>query len=429
MTERLHDFRNRLLVGDVVGELRRLSSHSVHCVVTSPPYFRIRDYGVPGQIGLEKTGEEYVAKLVAVFREVRRVLRTDGTLFLNMGDGWVGGGRGKDVGSTLEGSLDTQAESRKVAPRQGVFGLKEKQLVGMPWRVAFALQADGWWLRQDNIWAKKNVMPQSALDRTTRTHEYVFQFVLAKRYFYDALAVEEPQSESERTRRLKQMEKGNRTVYKIHRDRLSGQPPQGQNGAARNSQARQVLALKGTRNLRSVWSISSGKYRDPDGELGHKRHFAVFPEKLVEILVACGTSERGVCMLCGAPWKRIVRPTEDYAKLLAANLGKNHNKDRAEDLRTGRYGTGLERHHNICPDYRTVGWEKTCKCLLGGPVPAVVLDPFIGSGTTAVVAERMGRDWVGIELSADYAHAAGRRIERAREKRRTAFGIPEGAPV
>lgn len=417
MTERLHDFRNRLLVGDVLSQLRRLPSQSVHLVVTSPPYYRIRDYGVPGQIGLEATGEEYVAKLVSVFREVRRVLRHDGSMYVNMGDSWVGGARGNDVGSTLEGSRDGQAESRKVSPRSGVFGLKEKQLIGMPWRVALALQADGWWLREDNIWNKKNVMPQSARDRTTRTHEYVFQFSRASRYFHDMTAVEEPQSENERKRRLMQQAKGNRTVYALHRDGMAGQPPQGQNGAARNSEARQLLAMKGTRNLRSVWAISTGKYRDPDPEGRSKRHFAIFPEKLVEICVKAGTSEKGVCSLCGAPWRRMIRPTEAYREILAANLGKNHNKDRAEDLRTGRYGTGLARHHNITPEFRTLGWEASCRCSLGGVLPAVVLDPFIGSGTTAVASERLGRDWVGIELVPDYAQAAEKRIAQAREKR------------
>lgn len=409
MTERLHDFRNKLLVGDVVYQLRRLPSQSVHLVVTSPPYYRIRDYGHPGQIGLEPTGEEYLAKLVSVFREVRRVLRTDGSMYVNMSDSWVGGGRGKDVGSTLEGSRDSQTESRKVAPGKGVFGLKEKQLIGMPWRLALALQADCWWLREDNIWEKKNIMPQSADDRTTRSHEYVFHFARALRYFYDAIAVEEPQSENERARRLKQQAKGNRTVYKLKRDALSGQPPQGANGAA--------LAMKGTRTLRSVWRISTGKYRDPAGSGLHKRHFAIFPEQLVKLLVLSGTSERGVCSLCGAPWRRLVRPTESYRELLEANLGRNHNKDRAEDLRTGRYGTGLARFHNILPDYRTVGWERSCRCLLGEAVPAVVLDPFMGSGTTAVACERLGRDWVGIELVPEYAAGALRRIERAKEKR------------
>jgi len=430
MTERLQDFRNTLLVGDVMEELSRLPSQSVHSVITSPPYFRIRDYGHSRQIGLEATGEAYVAKLVEVFREIRRVLRSDGTAFMVMGDSYVGGGRGQDTGSTLEGSLATQAECRKVSPRTGIFGLKEKQLIGMPWRVALALQDDGWWIRQDNIWNRKNVMPQSATDRTTRTHEYVFHLTRSPRYFYDAIAVEEPQSEHERTRRLKQQAKGNRTVYKLHRDALPGQPPQGANGAARNSEARQLLAMKGTRNLRSVWSISSGKYRDPDGDPSQKRHFAVFPEKLVEICLRAGTSEHGVCSLCGAPWRRIVRPSEAYKEILQANLGKNHNKDRAEDLRTGRYGTALQRHHNIASDYRTIGWERSCRCLLGEAIRSVVLDPFMGSGTTAVVSERLERDWVGIELNPDYAASAVRRLERARAKVTGKRAItPAGAPI
>ena len=395
---------NEFLVGDALEQLRRLPAQSVHCVVTSPPYFRLRDYGVPGQIGLEASGEEYLDRMVQVFRLARRVLRRDGTLWLNMGDGYVGSGRGNDYDSSLEGSRDHQAECRKVGslPRWKVFGLPEKSLIGMPWRLALALQADGWLLRQDNIWHKRNVMPESCRDRTTRAHEYLFQFARSGRYFYDAIAVEEPQSEHERSYRLRQQARGVTTVYKLRRDSVHGQVRPGSNGAARSAQARQALALKGTRNRRSVWSIASKPFKEA--------HFAVFPEQLVEPCILAGTSEKGCCQICGAPIARQILATAEYARLLQENLGKNHNKDRAQDLRSGRYGTAIQRHHNVCANYQTTGWKRTCRCTLSGSTPCIVLDPFAGAGTTALVALKLGRRFIGIELNPEYAEMARRRV-------------------
>jgi len=222
------------------------------------------------------------------------------------------------------------------------------------------------------------------------------------------VAVEEPQSEHERTRRLRQKANGNDTVYKLRRDGLPGQRPIGQNGAARSSGARQALAVKGTRNRRSVWTLSSTPFNGA--------HFAVFPEALVEPCVKAGTSEKGCCEICGAPWRRQIRPSAEYAEILKANIGKNHPKDQAEDLRTGRYGTGLQRNHNIGSYYQTVGWERTCSCGLGGIVPCTVLDPFFGAGTTGLVACKLGRRFVGIELNPEYAELARKRIDSQRLK-------------
>jgi DNA modification methylase len=409
MAECFEQFRNMLLVGDVTQELRRLPSQSIHCVVTSPPYFRLRDYQIQGQIGLENSGEEYLKRLVDVFRHVRRVLRRDGTVWLNMGDCYVGGGRGADVGSTLEGSREGQAENRKVSPRTGIFGLKEKQLIGMPWRMALALQADGWWLRQDNIWHKKNVMPESCRDRTTRTHEYVFQLNRSARYFYDAVAVEEPQSEHERSRRLREQKQGLKTEYTLRRDEPHGQLAPSRNGAARTVEARQALAMKGTRNRRSVWSLGTQAFPEA--------HFATFPEKLVEPCILASTSEKGCCGMCGAPITRVVK----------RKFYGDHNRARKDEAVVGHDSSGGMGNDVWYENYvpaETVGWKKPCSCTLGGTVPCLVLDPFMGSGTTAVVSERLGRDWVGIELNPDYAAMARRRLERARAKR-----APTGAPV
>ena len=179
----------RILIGDVLVRLRELPDESVNCVVTSPPYWGLRDYGVAGQIGLEDSPQEFIRKLVVVFREVRRVLRRDGTCWVNMGDCYTDGGRGSDDHSTLEGSRNNQAECRKVDVRTKFTGLKRKDLVGQPWRLAFALQDDGWWLRQDIIWSKPNPMPESVRDRCTKSHEYIFLLTKSRRYYYDAEAI------------------------------------------------------------------------------------------------------------------------------------------------------------------------------------------------------------------------------------------------
>jgi DNA modification methylase len=405
----MQDWLEKIHVGDVSDVLRLLPAQSVHCVVTSPPYYRQRTYEMDGQIGLEATGETYVERIVEVFRRIRRVLRKDGCLFLNLGDGYIGGGRGEDTGSTLEGGIEHQAETRKVAPNKGVFGLKEKQLILMPHRLALALQADGWWVRQDNIWFKSNVTPSSCKDRTTRTHEYVFQMNRSSHYFYDAIAVEEPQSERERAYRLRQQTRGVETMYTLHRDDHHGQERPGKTGAVRSAAARQVLALKGTRNKRSVWKISTQPLKE--------RFYAAFPEKLVEPCILAGTSEKGCCTLCGTPWKRQVRPTEEYGAILKANLGANNLKTKEEEITTGHRGMAIHKNGGLGSGYRTVGWDRSCGCQLGGTAPCIVLDPFMGSGTTAVVAERLGRKWVGIELNPRYAQIAERRIQRAREKR------------
>ena len=393
---------NEILVGDAAEQLRQLPAQSVHCVMTSPPYFRLRDYGVPGQIGLETSGEEYLARIVEVFRQVRRVLRRDGTVWLNMGDGYVGSWRGGDPKKRV--TVDQKERLAKLAVKSGsVFGLKEKQLIMMPARVALALQADGWWIRQDNIWAKRNVMPESTRDRTTRAHEYLFHLSRSSHYYYDSFAIEEPQSEHERTRRLRQMDKGIETVYSLKRDDPAyGQTAPGRSGGVKTVRARQVLALKGSRNKRSVWSIGTQPFKEA--------HFATFPEKLVEPCILAGTSEKGCCSMCGAQAVREVRPTREYAELLDANLGKNHLHNRVEDLQVGREGNGIAEHGNIGRMYRTVGWSTGCSCGLGTLVPSIVMDPFAGAGTTCLVAAKLGRRFIGVELKPEYAEIARRRI-------------------
>jgi len=254
-----------ILHGDALMMLKTLPDESVQCCVTSPPYWGLRDYGVPGQLGLEKTPEEYVAKLVDVFREVRRVLRSDGVLWLNLGDSYAtdlkGGPKSKpgDKSYTNKGTLG-------IDPIKQQHGLKPKDLVGIPWRVAFALQADGWWLRQDIIWAKPNPMPESVTDRCTKSHEYIFLLSKSARYYYDAKAVQEEAQTPFSSGGLSRGERSEDTHM------ISGENHSGPG------------FVTGThRNRRSVWHLSTKPFSGA--------HFATFPPEIPEICIKAGSKE------------------------------------------------------------------------------------------------------------------------------------------
>lgn len=253
--------------GDSLEVLQTMKDESVQCVVTSPPYWGLRNYGVDGQLGLEESPAEFVDNLVSVFREVRRVLREDGTLWLNLGDCYAGSGCGGASleTSTLAGGLASQNASKGGVHRakpsnKKVHGLKIKDLVGMPWRVAFALQEDGWWLRSDIIWSKTNAMPESVTDRPTKAHEYLFLLSKSSRYFYDSEAVKEL------------AEKGNAgssfTCGKtsIHQEGRASKLPRGDSAY---------------RNIRSVWTVPTQPYPGA--------HFATFPPKLIEPCIKAGS--------------------------------------------------------------------------------------------------------------------------------------------
>lgn len=332
----------KLLHGDVVEQLRSLPEKSIHCIVTSPPYWGLRDYGNDKtlELGSEKTpdclgwakgencGECHVCRMRLVFAELYRVLRDDGTCWLNYGSSYASGGN----------------------------------LIGVPWRVALALQADGWILRQDIIWVKPSPMPESVRNRCTKAHEYLF--LLTKKgsgYFYDAEAIREKPS--------------GRT------DVLRGfQKPGGSRMDANNTY--QIDGKVGA-NKRSVWTIAS--------EIYEGAHFATFPRKLIEPCILAGTSSEGCCSECGAPWRRVVETTP---------LTRERPNDYVK--RTGEEGTGNSCANSVAGvEARTVGWEIDCDCAWE-TVPCIVLDPFMGSGTTAVVAWTNGRHVIGIDLSKDY---------------------------
>jgi len=351
-------------LGDCLATLRELGDESVHCVISSPPYWGLRDYRAEGQIGLEDSPDRYVERLVQVFREVRRVLRRDGTLWLNLGDSYAQGGRGTPGGpaSTLNGARWCHDEANRAMKARGESyrrpppGLKPKDLLGLPFEVVRAMRAEGWYWRQTNIWHKPNAMPEPVRDRPTTAHEYLFLLSRSEHYFYDAEAIKEPVTSDDAVRRGTEL-----------------------------------------RNKRSVWSINSAASGVDD------RHFATFPEDLVRPCIEAGTSRRGVCSACGAPVERRVKRirTRDG---VPSKLPPFRNTDKAAP--SAAVGIG---HGRIGTITRTTGWRATCKCK-APPAPAVVLDPFSGTATTGVVALKLGRSYIGLELNPSYAESSERRL-------------------
>lgn len=287
---------NTFYTGDARKILEVLPDKSVHCTVTSPPYYGLRDYGVDGQLGLEKTPEEYVSNLVEVFREVRRVLRDDGTLWLNLGDSYASGGRGGGGSFTDERRAwknNSEARGWKSAPP----GLKNKDLVGIPWMVAFALRADGWYLRTDIIWEKPNAMPSSVMDRPTRSHEYIFLFSKSSRYYYDAESIKE--SAKEWSGQSAIFERSGPVSEHIIPGQLAAQHRKNRSG----NKERKLGPARGrpdshiggsipwegnTRNKRTVWNIATKPFKGA--------HFAVFPPELVKPCILAGCPEGGTVL-------------------------------------------------------------------------------------------------------------------------------------
>lgn len=280
---------NTIYTGDALETLKTFAGESIHCCITSPPYWSMRDYGVQGQLGLESTVEEYTAKVTDVFREVRRVLRKEGTLWLSMGDCFASGGR-----TTWDLSSDNRAHNRMPGARLATpAGLKAKDLVGLPWRVAFALQEDGWWLRSDIIYSKPNPMPESVTDRPTKAHEYVFLLAKSERYYFDQEAAREPYVYGRDHHRNKDIPPDSHVPgAPMH----SGLHRAGNNkklGGTRedhrwNSVPTDHRGIDSGRNCRSVWTIPTSGFSGA--------HFATFPEELVRRCLVAGCPEGGIVL-------------------------------------------------------------------------------------------------------------------------------------
>lgn len=393
--------------GDCIEVLPQLPDSSVHCCVTSPPYWGLRDYGTVGQVGLEKTPEEYTERLVEIFREVRRVLRDDGTLWLNLGDSYYGSwqnygggnrGAGKQrpivKGSQAQNPVWEGLEGYRPAGTQPHSILKSKDLIGIPWRIAFALQANSWYLRSDIIWSKPNPMPESVTDRPTTSHEHVFLFAKNKKYYYDHEAIKE------------------RATY-------AGEPRD--QGERYNKQGT-LNDNYNERNKRSVWNIHTQPFP--------QAHFAVFPEKLIEPMIKAGTSKRGCCPKCRSPYKRIVEKGKPILNAWSAKGAGQYDNSIGQMHRTSLDEGSTLKH--IVPT-KTIDWQPTCNCGTEHPipqqeldadptlldefeiepyksVPCTVLDPFSGAGTTLKVARDLGCKAVGIELNPEYIEMTIKRL-------------------
>lgn len=412
---------SHILRGDALSMLKTLPENSVQCIVTSPPYWALRKYDIPdidfadgwrGQLGQEPTPELFIAHLVEIFREARRALRPDGTCWLNMGDCYSQSGMG---GNPDESPYRKQATNvgSLIPGRKAPAGLKPKDLVGIPWMLAFALRADGWYLRAENIWAKGlsfcesyagSVMPESVTDRPTRSHEQVFLLTKSERYFYDHEAVKETGVYPAGTRAAKGSgtREGNRRGTKADASGVNGRNVQAVNSEAERRQGLGSFAnnprdrvaydedgyaiYDGKRNLRTVWAIGVEPFTEA--------HFATYPPDLVYPCLMAGTSQKGACAGCGAPWKRLVEyepiPDEIKAQFEAARArtGDDHGRDDGFTTRRPNYTR------------KRIGetWQPTCKCGRIDVVPCTVLDPFAGSGTTGVVAELLRLRFAGIDL-------------------------------
>lgn len=458
----LDDGDLKIYVGDCRDVLKQLPEESVHCVVTSPPYFGLRDYGtaiweggdpgcdhspekrggrfaipvsskqasnagsgtitvtswdcpcgavrVDNQIGLETDPGQYVEAMVDVFREVRRVLRQDGTCWLNLGDTYAANrsyqvidSKNTDVGNTKASRVPS--------------GLKPKDLIGIPWRVAFALQADGWWLRSDIVWAKSNPMPESTTDRPTKAHEYIFLLAKSPKYFFDAEAIKEPAEWDRWGDQTNHKHQGSESAASWIKPKSKEELQlRGTRGAGLNTDRGDLgrggfYDGKGWRNPRSVWSMTTQGYAEA--------HFATFPEELPRRCIKAGTSEKGCCPDCGAPWVREM--TEK-----SGGVSGDWKEHRAGDASVGVHAkpSGQKAWDSYVPP-QTTGWRPGCFCgheygpggEFGGggprvPVPCVVMDPFGGAATTGLVARELGRRSVLIELSESYAKLAAKRLQQ-----------------
>lgn len=333
---------NSIIQGDALTILKKMKSGVIDCCITSPPYFGLRDYGIDNQFGLEGTPEEYIINLVEVFREVKRVLKNGGTCWLNLGDSYAGSGKGRNADGSM-GKLQSKLQRGNMGSYQGAIpvtkdieGIKPKNLIGIPWAVAFALRTDGWYLRQDIIWEKTNPMPESVSDRCTKSHEYVFLLTKSPKYYFDNEAIKEKTVTKDNSKRDRDNSKLNN-------------PP----GRTR------MAGLKTNdyelRNKRDVWTISTKPFP-----------FDWCPKCKIKVT----------------------------------------RKERGEKFNHKLCGSKLISHFAIFPP-DLVG----PMILAGCPENGIVLDPFMGSGTTAVVARKLGRNYFGIELNPDYIEIAEKRIE------------------
>lgn len=367
-----------------------LADGSVQMCVTSPPYLGLRDYGISGQLGLEPTVDEFVQNMVQVFRNVWRVLRDDGTLWLNLGDSYNSKPHQRS-NDDLAGSKQMTNHGSRTTPSRSLPGVKPKDLLGIPWRVAFALQADGWYLRSEITWAKKAPMPESVTDRPANATEKVFLLSKQPNYFFDMEAVKEPKAASTANDK-----RDNGNGHRRERDYVGAPSNGGTN----------LGGSDGGRNMRNWWLLGPEPYP--------QAHFATFPTEVPRRCILAGTSAHGACSVCGAPWERVV---EREPNPVGINGGQHREVVRNGAL--GKRDRDTEREKRIGQS-STLGFAPTCAHADAPTVPCIVLDPFAGSCTTGEVARLHGRKFVGLDLNMKYLRELG--LPRA-EMKNTAESI------
>ncbi|WP_233274405.1 DNA-methyltransferase [Natrinema thermotolerans] len=381
---RIDDWTNNIHQGDAVDTLGEMPDSSVHCAMTSPPYFGLRDYGEDGQIGLEDSLNEYIDALVEVGDELRRVLRSDGSWWLNLGDsygskpGW--GSQSDDVGGH-DAAVDHS--------RSG-FQRKSKMLV--PHRVAIALQESGWIVRSDAVWSKPNPMPDPAKDRLNETKEFVFHLVPESEYWFDLDAIREPYAQTTK-------EAAQRGQSKSGQKRADANSPGNHHlsgGLHDESKSRREQMHPSGKNPGDIFDVSVKSFPEA--------HFAVYPPELCEKPVKSSCPPK-VCADCGTPYERVTEVVERYVAGGSPNLpeGDRGFSDRQGTCHADREGmTQAKREMK--------GWDQACDCETESTEPGIVLDPFAGAGTTCLVAKRLGRRFAGIDLNPDYVAMAQKRV-------------------
>ncbi len=401
----------RIIHGDARTATKKIAPGTVHLCVTSPPYYGLRDYKSKRQIGLERTPDDYISELVSVFRRVRDTMHDTGTLWVNLGDSYSGAGKGGNG----EGSRHKQRSNRGSLSVRGIKRQegRPKNLLGMPWRFAEAMKRDGWYWRQWLPWIKTNPMPESAPDRPRSACEVWLMFSKTRRPLYDYHA----------TRRICSQA----TITRLGQDLDLQSGSLRANGGSRGDRSMKAVgADEGFRRF-----CNSDLVIDEDGEIiaqvcatgGLKEaHFATFPPRLIEPMIFSGTSERGCCPTCKAPWVRLMKktrvPTREGDRSKITGKGSRMYQDR-DPAHSGEYRfdrfkmeVGNRDPQRHVTEAKFVGWEQGCYCETLPPEPCVVLDPFFGAGTTGLVAIRAGRRVIGIECNAKYVEIARRRIDR-----------------
>lgn len=430
--------------GDSLSVLKNLPDGCVHVCLTSPPYFALRSYLGNGhadkakELGLEKSPAEYVARMVEVFREVKRVLHPSGIFVLNIGDSYNSSPPGNKKpmsksglnGSQTSASYRARLEETQQKQQEGrslLAGLPAKNLLGIPWRLALALQEDGWILRNSIPWQKLSPMPSSAQDRLTVAHEDIFLFAKSKAYFWDSFAVRRPSASATLARdNYTRITTGKDGEYSVSHDHETPSNPAGRQWRTSDVWLDGLdLTIAEVEDwLRHLKEIRKGQglLTDMDGEPLDLRvgtepskldHYAVFPSALVRPFLRAGCSERGVCAKCGEPWRRVIERERINQR------EEKRGSARGQNLLPGRKGEmALQRIHNTngrtsANIAESLGWQPGCSCNASDTIPPLVLDCFAGTGTTGVVARQLGLRFLGIELNQSSVDDANARIAAA----------------